>query len=108
MEQNYHFNFVNNSFYSPYYSLASREVFSFKSLDNFSLKKIFYRKHSDPDVANTNYVENSNIIDWSRLKGIFSVSSSSFYTYDGFVVQKGEGFSSNVYDIVHRIPLSAS
>ena len=106
--ENDELHFVNNSFYSPYSSLASREVFSFKSLDNFSLKKIFYRKHSDPDVANTNYVENSNIIDWSRLKGIFSVSSSSFYTYDGFVVQKGEGFSSNVFDIVHRIPLSAS
>jgi hypothetical protein len=92
--------FTHNIFSNPYTSLSSTDIFTFNSIDNFKIKKIFSRDSSFKD----SYIERTKLIGWGRLLGVFPSPPNEFYTADGINVPSGEGASSNEKDIIFNQP----
>jgi hypothetical protein len=96
--------FTHNIFSHPYSSLSSKDIFTFNSIDNFKIKKIFSRDSSFKD----SYIERTKLIGWGRLGGVFPSSSNEFYTADGINVISREGSSMNDNDIIFNQPVAVS
>ena len=92
--------FTHNIFSNPYTSLSSTDIFTFNSIDNFKIKKIFSRDSSFKD----SYIERTKLIGWGRLLGVFPSPPNEFYTADGINVPSGEGVSHNEKDIIFNQP----